>query len=529
MLLDVNRSSAIALALACALGLAACGDSATSGTATPETPAEPTPLPAPTPAPPPPAGPSSASLTHDFGLYELGPGEEVASQCVSWTLNNDEAVWVNAVTISNTGAYHHSNWFVVPEDLYAGEDGYWRCRDRDFSELGAAVAGTVLFAQSTQSRLETQQFAPGAVIKVPPRHTVVAGVHMLNPSFRTVRAQFRMTLELVHPREVDVLLKPFRLSYYELDIPAGGEARHSAECDLDELARGLNSNPLDMELYWVLPHYHLRGNYFRAEIIGGPRDGELLHGIDRFDAEANGKMFDPPIDLSGATGIRMTCGFDNPTDEKIGWGIGDQEMCVMLGLARTDVLFDAWVDGDTHQDEGMVDGIFRRRGPCEGLAVPPNEAQQPPTEAERQGVLYVPESLPSDAGLPPVLPCIDVPEDATPEEPVSFASIRETVLTPSCSFSACHDSVSPVAGLDLETDPYAALLRDGPAAGNTSMPLVAPGDPAQSWLYQLLSRCEPTDHTGRIVASMPRNGTNLLDPGVVAKVRAWIEAGAPEE
>lgn len=533
MLPGVTRSSAMAFALVLAVGIAACGDSASTGGSSTEPPApEPSPAaPEPTPAPtPPPAPPASATLTHDFGDYELGPGQEVASQCVSWTLDNEESLWVSDVTISNSGAFHHSNWFVVPEDLFPGPDGYWTCRDREFSELGAAVAGTVLFAQSTQSQIESQTFVEGAVIKVPPRHKVVAGVHMLNPSFRTITTQFRMTLGLVHPRDVEVLLTPFRLSYYALDIPPESEARYSAECDLESISHEVTGGgPLDLELYWVLPHYHYRGNYFRAEIIGGPRDGELLHTIERFDAEANGKMFDPPVDLSGAKGIRMTCGFENPTDEEIGWGIGDQEMCVMLGLARTNVLLDAWVDEDTHRDDGIEEGIARRSGACEGLAVPPNAAQQPPTAEEVAAPLYVPESLPSDVGLEPVLPCVDVPGDATPEAPVTFSSIRETVLTPSCGFSACHDSVAPAAGLDLLTDPHAELLSRSVLSASTDMPLVTPGEPSRSWLYQLLSQCEPTDDAGVVSASMPRNSPNLLDPAVVAKVRAWIEAGAPND
>jgi len=517
----------MSFALVLALGLTACGDSGSSGSPS-FVPSAPEPSPAPT-AEPEPAPPATASLTHDFGDYVLGPAEEVASQCVSWTLDNEKSLYVSEVTVSNAGAYHHSNWFVVPEDEFAGPDGYFRCRDRDFSELGAAIAGTVLFAQSTQSQLETQSFQEGAVIKVPPRHKVVAGIHMLNPSARQITTRLRMTLGLVHPRDVSVLLKPFRLSYYELDIPPGSEARYSAECDLDSLYRTTTGRPLDLKLHWILPHYHYRGNYFRAEIMGGPRDGELLHGIDRFDAEANGKKFDPPVDLTGATGIRMTCGFDNPTDEEIRWGIGDQEMCVMLGFAEGDALMDAWVDEDTHTDDGIVDGIYRRSGVCEGLSVPPNAAQQLPTAEEMADALYVPESKPQDADLPPVFPCLDVPLGAEPEAPVSFASIRETVLVPSCTFSACHDSQAPIAGLDLETDPHTALLSHVVTTAETALPLVTPGDPGQSWLYHLLSECEPTDDAGRTVASMPRNSPNLLDPAVVAKVRAWIENGAPND
>ncbi|MEO1269781.1 MAG: hypothetical protein AAFX99_16970, partial [Myxococcota bacterium] len=94
--------------------------------------------------------PDRAALTHSFGTYSLGPGEEV-QPCVSWTLNNDEPLYIQSVQLANTGAFHHSNWFVVPDNLFEGPDGYFNCSERGFQELTAAVAGTVLFAQSTQS------------------------------------------------------------------------------------------------------------------------------------------------------------------------------------------------------------------------------------------------------------------------------------------------------------------------------------------------------------------------------------------
>ena len=109
------RPGSLAIAL---LLFAACGDGSVGGDPVPAPPS-------PTPAPRPTAAPLTATLTHDFGRYELGPGEEVASQCVSWTLGNEQSLWVSGVTISNQGAFHHSNWFVVPDDMYEGPDGYW--------------------------------------------------------------------------------------------------------------------------------------------------------------------------------------------------------------------------------------------------------------------------------------------------------------------------------------------------------------------------------------------------------------------
>jgi hypothetical protein len=473
-------------------------------------------------------GDISATLVHDFGNLTLSPRREIASQCVAWTLNNDAPIYVNKVTLSNGGAYHHSNWFVVPEDLYPGPDGFFTCRDRGFDEVASAVSGTVIFAQSTQSLTEDQQFAQGAVIKVPPRHKVVAGIHVLNLQNREHTTYLRMSLGLVHPNDVDVILAPFRLTYLSLDIPPESEARFTTECDLASFFESVVDRPFDLKLYWVLPHYHELGNHFNVEILGGPRDGESIHRLDTFNAEPNGKALDPPLDLTGATGLRLTCGFRNPRDKSVGWGIGDQEMCVMLGLADSDVLMDASASGENIVD-GTMDGIVRNHGACTGFGIPRNPAQSLPSDEERLAPLYVPESLPSDSDLPPVPECHDTPELTLAEPPATLTSIRETVFRGSCTFSACHDSIAPPGGLDLSSDNvHDTLLNHEIVFADTDLPLVAPGDPDGSWLMKVLSLCEPSDDRGNIVAHMPRNSPTLLPPEVVAKVRDWILTGAED-
>ncbi len=152
--------------------------------------------------------PDQAAYAHTFGVYGLEAFEE-AEPCVIWKLNNDQPLYVNRVSVGNDGSWHHSNWFVVPDTLYPGPDGYFRCHDREFEELKSAVAGSVLFAQSTQSIIEHQQFGPGAVVKIPPHHSVVAGVHMLNLADRPVETELRMELGLIHPKDVTAILSVF--------------------------------------------------------------------------------------------------------------------------------------------------------------------------------------------------------------------------------------------------------------------------------------------------------------------------------
>ncbi|HEY0133887.1 MAG TPA: hypothetical protein VGB85_07400 [Nannocystis sp.] len=466
--------------------------------------------------------PDTALLVHSFGAYDLAALEET-EPCAQWTFNNEQPLYVNTVTLSNDGGYHHSNWLVVPETSFVGEDGFFDCYDRGFHELLAAVAGTVLFAQSTQSRYETQELPAGVVVKVPPRHKLIAGVHLLNLSTAPTRSELRMGLEIVHPRDVQTIVSPFRLSYEDLAIPALSESRFTGECLLDTQYAAKSGAAFDIKLYHVLPHYHYLGNYFSVEILGGPRDGEQIYLHTGFNADGNGRTYDPPIDLTGARGLRFTCGYDNWRDKPIGYGIGDQEMCDMLALADMRVMMNGAVDSG-NKLVGADGDVLLHTAPCNAIALPKNASQGMPSAAERDAPLYIPPTADGDVDLDPVRPCIDTPADAAPAGPATLTNLRETVFGPACSFSSCHGGKTPAAvrldGVDL----HALLLGPSAAPG---IRLVTPGNPDDSWLYRLLSQCEPRDADGNLHTHMPYNAPNLLDPRLVATVRAWIEAGAP--
>jgi hypothetical protein len=468
-----------------------------------------------------------ATIVHSFGVVDLEPREET-QPCVQWTLDNEAAVYAQTVRLTNDGASHHSNWFVVPEDSFPGEDGYYDCDARGFTELGAAVQGMVLFAQSTQSRLDEQRLPAGVVVKIPPRHKVVASGHFLNLSDSPYSTELRMALELIHPKNVAVVTAPFRLTYADLDIPANREAWFTGNCSLASTYEGAAGKPLDLKLYYVTPHYHYLGNYFDLTMAGGPRDGESVFRFDGFNAGSNGQSFDPPIDLTGADGFRFTCGYDNWRNESVGWGVGDQEMCVMLGLADSAVLMDGTVGTGTIV--GEQDGIVMNEGSCQVIGLAKNEAQTMPTAAEIAAPLYVPPSSPGDADLPPVPECVDVDPGQAAHEPATLSSISATLFESTCLFSSCHGGDGAQAGgLDLRPDGLHARLMSHVNAGNTDLPLVAPGDPDGSWLYRRIADCAPSDRDGNPVPHMPYNAPTLSRGELVAKVRAWIAAGAADD
>ena len=458
-------------------------------------------------------------VNHDFGDLTLAPFEE-DNGCIQWTVANEQPVYVQSVTLSNYGYFHHSNWFVVPETLYEGPDGYFECGSRGFDEIEAAVSGTVLFAQSTQSFVEEQRTGDGAVIKIPPHHKVVGGIHMLNVGPAEVSTQLFMSLEIIHPAEVDLVLTPFRLSYLDLDIPAQSESHFTGVVDdFAQKYEDATNGPLDIKLHYALAHYHYLGNYFDLSF-----DGESVYELQGFNGEANGLVFDPPLDLAGVQEMTYTCGYDNWRDVNVGWGIGDQEMCVMLGLAESKVLFDATVTGLTQAVGETPEGVIQFEGPSAMFVLPKNPAQTMPSTSEIEGELYIPPS--GDDTVPPIPACTDHDPSVPPVLEPTLTNAAAVVFQQSCTFNACHGDSAQAAGLNLQAPDLHAELLGHQVLGNAGATLVEPGDPASSWLYEIIASCTPEGGSGN---HMPLNAPVLLDDRSIALVREWIAAGAAND
>ena len=169
------------------------------------------------------------AISHDFPDHSTQAGEEILGECRSWTLNNDTELWVNAVELLQDEASHHSNWTFVPDDQFDGPDGLWKCKDRSYDQLKGALAGGVIYAQSTQAQREVQKFPDGVVVRIPPHSRIISDVHVLNTTNAPITGHIKMTLYAIDPADVTVKLAPFHVSYDGLDIPPHATSRFSGD------------------------------------------------------------------------------------------------------------------------------------------------------------------------------------------------------------------------------------------------------------------------------------------------------------
>jgi hypothetical protein len=324
------------------------------------------------------AGPDAAAadpvpLSHSFEPFTVAPGEEVSSFCQSWTLNNDDTIWVNAVEMEAGYGFHHSNWFWVPDNIMDGPDGTWRCRDRGYSEATAGIVGGVLFARSTQARGEIQQFQEGVVVPIPPGSRIVGGIHLLNASTEPLETNLDITLHPIAERDVTVKLSGLSIQYMALELPPRSSSVFTVECDVrDEHERQL-ARPVDFGLYYVLPHYHELGRRMTVEAFD-EAGSEVVYETETGIGEPLGEVLAPVYDLTGKHGVRMSCEFENPRDDVVGWGIGDQEMCIFLAFTDSEIVIAGGVNTSSTSGNQLtvVDDVPHFSHACQVITAPAN-------------------------------------------------------------------------------------------------------------------------------------------------------------
>ncbi|MCB9683774.1 MAG: hypothetical protein H6738_19790 [Alphaproteobacteria bacterium] len=98
-----------------------------------------------------------------------------------------------------------------------------------------------------------------------------------------------------------------------------------------------------------------------------------------------------------------------------------------------------------------------------------------------------------------------------------FCAVRQ-VFNRNCV--VCHNAAAPQGDLDLQTDPYAAVV--GVTSAAYGVVLVQPNDHAGSLLWR---KMEGAQAAGEGDAMPPPNGASATD---VQTVQDWIDAGAPE-
>jgi hypothetical protein len=298
----------------------------------------------------------TAPRTYEFGPFTVAAGEEVSRTCVQISLNNDDFLYINSVELTTGPGFHHSNWFFVPDHVFAGEDGTFTCADRDFNEPVAAIFGGVLFAQSTQAPHEVQAFPEGVVIKIPPGSKLVTQIHLLNATESPQTLAPTITLEGIREQDVTTTLAGVSFQNKALLLPPSMSSRFTIECDLQERHNYLFGRDPDFKFYYALAHYHELGTKMTLEAVKPDGARAVVYSTEDKPGDVLGGAIDPLFDMTGYTKLRLSCEYYNPRSQSVGYGIGDQEMCVFLAFSDSTYNWGGGVNEETAPTNPVMDG-----------------------------------------------------------------------------------------------------------------------------------------------------------------------------
>jgi hypothetical protein len=254
----------------------------------------------------------------------LPPGGERTLLCESFPLENDDTLFVDGVTFSATGV-HHSSWFALPESAYPGPSGSADCSEFGFGfaapDSETSPTGGLLFAQSPQATNEKQVYGDGAAFAVAPHSQLFVSYHVINTSAEPLDVGISAAVSLLPRKDVKTRLTAGGGLIGLLSLPPASKSQFYSECAFQ--------TPPTFKSYFMQPHYHQYGTGMRLELMGGDRDGEVVWQNEGSIGEALGSHIEPAVDFTGATGMRFSCFYENPTARTIvGGATASDEMCV---------------------------------------------------------------------------------------------------------------------------------------------------------------------------------------------------------
>ncbi|HUS30703.1 MAG TPA: hypothetical protein VMZ53_19470 [Kofleriaceae bacterium] len=312
----------------------------------------------------------TATQVYKFGPFSVPPGSEDTSKCVQITLHNADYLYVNTVELTTGPGFHHSNWFFVPEHVFAGDDGVFTCDDRSFNQATAGILGGVFFAQSTQSEHDVQQFPAGTVIEVPPHSKLVSTIHLLNTGEDPLELTPHIDVTPILKADVVTKLMSVVFEYHPIGIPAQKQSRVTVECEIGDKHQALLGRAPDFNMYYALAHYHKWGTRQTMEAVRPDGSATTIYSTGNSVGDSLGAMLDPTFSMSGYTKLRLSCDYLNNTDHTLYYAnSGSGEMCVFLGFSDSTYI---WSGGSLDEDPMPgtdINGVMSFQRSCQVFAI----------------------------------------------------------------------------------------------------------------------------------------------------------------
>ncbi len=235
--------------------------------------------------------------------------------CVTLELPNTEAIWIDRIRAELSGGSHHLIVDRRPSDA-ALNDVAVTCQPTMASDASRLIIA--------QQKLTTVELPDGVAFKLDPRQRLFLQLHYFNADDSAHDITGTVELFKANPSEgTPLIAQTLFTGGMQINIPARskGEAK--------SFYKPMSS--AKRRLFALTSHTHRLGvlaTIERVADMNAPAATPIHESRDW--AEPPLTFFDPPLAFDGSDGLRLTCQYQNDTDEAVRFGVEAQdEMCFM--------------------------------------------------------------------------------------------------------------------------------------------------------------------------------------------------------
>lgn len=253
---------------------------------------------------------ASDSIAISTESFTVQGGEE---RYVCYTETLQEDVTIDRFNYESKEVVHH---FLLAQTLAPEPDGMWDCNDvlLKFTWLPLFGAG----------KGDAELTMPDDTAVFLPKGTqVLVQLHLLNitPDPVTESATVRM-----HQSDQEGLRQAgiYAFGSDDIELPPQQSSSVVDECVMDE----------PVEVFGLLAHMHYLGDSMTLEV--GPSESEMQEVYRKSNWDFDAQIIEPvPLTLQPGDHTRVTCNYDNITNDVVGFGEGSaDEMCFLVAFAK---------------------------------------------------------------------------------------------------------------------------------------------------------------------------------------------------
>ncbi|MCS6988371.1 MAG: hypothetical protein NZM06_02530 [Chloroherpetonaceae bacterium] len=192
------------------------------------------------------------------------------------------------------------------------------------------------FIVASQLKAETIELPPGMAMRIPANWLLDLNSHYTNGTRDTIYGEVIFNLHTTKPENVRTFVKPLQLGFYNLLLPPKKETVVETTFLVGGIGGGngqdrFSSRDSIVHIIGLTSHTHRLGKRFVIQIVGGPRNGEIVYTATNW---LNPPLlrFDNPIVLRRGEGLKSIVTYYNDTNEIVTFGFrSSDEMNLIFG------------------------------------------------------------------------------------------------------------------------------------------------------------------------------------------------------